>query len=163
MMESETPPQTFSPDRADDSEVSSRRISPDQQAVRGIMKTTPEGDTSAVQSPGHADPMGTNNKGPGLSGLQPGTTLESGKHILSKGVRTPAAAPRDPGAPDTMTGMLQHASVSEEHRTLMGTVVERILSAKSGLNESFMSLLRGFEVCNVISSIALLRAKCTCV
>ena len=35
----------------------------------------------------------------------------------------------------------------------MGTVVEKILSAKSGLNEAFMSLLRGFEVCDVMFSI----------
>ena len=38
---------------------------------------------------------------------------------------------------------------------MMGTVVERILSAKSGLNEAFMGLLRGFEVCNVIFLIVL--------
>ena len=42
---------------------------------------------------------------------------------------------------------------SEEHRSLMVTVVERVLSAKSGLNEAFMSLLRGFEVCDVVLSI----------
>ena len=32
----------------------------------------------------------------------------------------------------------------------MGTVFERISSAKSGLNEAFMSLLKGLEVCKVI-------------
>ena len=37
----------------------------------------------------------------------------------------------------------------------MGTVVERVLSTKSGLNEAFMSLLKGFEVCNVIFLIVL--------
>ena len=46
-------------------------------------------------------------------------------------------------------------SVLEEHRTLMGIVVERIMSAKSGLNEAFMSLLRGFEVRNVASCFVL--------
>ena len=51
--------------------------------------------------------------------------------------------------------MLRYSSVSEEHRTLMGTVVERILSAKSGLNEAFMSLLRGFEVRTIIFLIVL--------
>ena len=56
----------------------------------------------------------------------------------------------DPGVPETLTDMLQHASVSEEHRALMVTVVEKVLSAKSGLNEAFTSLLRGFEVCDVI-------------
>ena len=61
MMESETFPPLSSPNRADDFEVSSRRVSPDQQVVRGMMKTLPEGDTSVAQGPG------ANNKGPGLS------------------------------------------------------------------------------------------------
>ena len=94
--------------------------------------------------------MGTNNEGPELSGLQPKMTLGSSKRIPLKGVRTPAAASRDPEVPDTLMGALQSASISDEHRTLMGTVVGRILSAKSGLNEAFTGLLRGFEVCNVI-------------
>ena len=150
MMESETPPQASSPNRADDFEVSSRRISPGQQR---IMKTTPQGETSAAQGPGCAVLTGTNNKGPGLSGLQPETTLGSSEHIPSKGVHTSAAASRNPEAPDTLMDILQHASVSEEHHTLMGTVLERVRSAKSGLNEAFSSLLRGFEVRSVISVI----------
>ena len=32
----------------------------------------------------------------------------------------------------------------------MGTVIEKISSAKSGLNEAFMSLLKGFEVCDIM-------------
>ena len=120
-----------------------------------MMKTMPQGETSIAQGPGCAVPTGTNDKGPGLFDLQPETTLGLGKHIPSKGVHTPTAASRDPEAPDTLMDMLQHASVSEEHRTLMGTVVERILSTKTGLNEAFMGLLRGFEVRNVIFSIVL--------
>ena len=46
---------------------------------------------------------------------------------------------------------LQGASVLEEHRTFMGTVVEKVQSAKSRLDEAFTSLLTGFEVCNVMS------------
>ena len=42
--------------------------------------------------------------------------------------------------------LLEQAAISEEHRTLMGTVIERISSAESGLHETFMSLLAGFEV-----------------
>ena len=42
--------------------------------------------------------------------------------------------------------LLEQAAVSEAHRTLMGTVIERISSAESGLHEAFMSLLKGFEV-----------------
>ena len=47
-------------------------------------------------------------------------------------------------------GLLEQAAISEAHRTLMGTVVERISSAKSGLHEAFMSLLKGFEVRKVM-------------
>ena len=74
------------------------------------------------------------------------------EQVPSKDDRAPTAASGDPAAPDVLRDMLRKASVSEEQRTLMGTVVERILSAKSGLNEAFMSLLRGFEVCDVIFS-----------
>ena len=102
-----------------------------------------EGDTSAAQGPGN------NNEDPEQSGLQPYTN----KQIPLKGGRTPAAASGDPEAPYILTNMLRQASVSEEHRTLMGTVVKKVLSAKSGLNEVFTSLLRGFEACIVICAI----------
>ena len=38
----------------------------------------------------------------------------------------------------------------DEHRILMGTVIEKIQSVKSGLTEACTSLLTGFEVCDVI-------------
>ena len=98
------------------------------------MKTGPEGDTSAARDPGYTALTGTNNKSPGLSKFRGMTQTIP-----------------DPEAPDTLMDILQHASVSEEHRTLMGTVVERVRSAKSGLNEAFTSLLRGFKVRNVAS------------
>ena len=107
------------------------------------MKTQPEGDTSVAQGPW------TNNKGPEHSGLQPDTN----KRIPSKGGRTPTAASEDPEAPDILTNMLRQASISEEHHTMMGTVVEKVLSSKSRLNAAFASLLRGFEVCTVICAI----------
>ena len=47
---------------------------------------------------------------------------------------------------DALRDLLERATISEEHRTLMGTVIERISSAESGLHEAFMSLLTGFEV-----------------
>ena len=53
-------------------------------------------------------------------------------------------------APDTLLEALQGASIVEEHRILMGTVVERVQSAKSGLTEACTSLLTGFEVCDII-------------
>ena len=75
------------------------------------------------------------------------------ERIRSKGGRAATAAYGDQEAPDILTNMLRQASFSEEHRTLMGTVVEKVLSVKSGLNEAFTSLLRGFEVCTVMLSI----------
>ena len=47
---------------------------------------------------------------------------------------------------DVLRELLERAAISEEHRMLMGTVMERIPSAESGLHEAFMSLLTGFEV-----------------
>ena len=97
MMESETPPPLSPPNRADDFEVSSRRVFPDQQVVQGMMKTLPEGDTSVAQGPG------TNNEGPEQSDIQPDTN----KRIPSKGGRTPTAASGDPEVPDILTNMLR--------------------------------------------------------
>ena len=78
-------PPTSPPNRADNFEVSSRRVSPDQQVVQGMMKTLPEGDTSVAQGPG------TNNEGPEQFGIQP----DMNKQIPLKGGRTPTAASGD--------------------------------------------------------------------
>ena len=51
---------------------------------------------------------------------------------------------------DALRDLLKRATISEEHHTLMGTVMERIFSAESGLHEAFMSLLTGFEVREMI-------------
>lgn len=101
-----------------------------------------EGGASVTQG------SGIKNDGPKL--LQPETILEASKQIPSKECRTLAAVSEDPGAPEMLTDMLRQASISEEHRALMVTVVEKVLSTKRGLNEAFTRLLRGFEVCDVI-------------
>ena len=51
---------------------------------------------------------------------------------------------------DVLRELLERAAISEEHRTLMGTVMERVSSAESGLHEAFTSLLAGFEVREMI-------------
>ena len=48
--------------------------------------------------------------------------------------------------PVELQDLLKRASISEDHRILMSTVIERILSAESGLYEAVGSLLTGFEV-----------------
>ena len=51
-----------------------------------------------------------------------------------------------PKAPDNLLEVLRGASIVDEHRILMGAVIEKVQSAKSGLNEACSSLLTGFEV-----------------
>ena len=48
--------------------------------------------------------------------------------------------------PVELQDFLKRASISEDHRTLMGGVIERISSAETGLYEAVRSLLTGFEV-----------------
>ena len=57
------------------------------------------------------------------------------------------ASPAPSGArSERLRDLLGRASVSEEHRMLMSTVIGRISSAESGLYEAARSLLTGFEV-----------------
>ena len=81
-----------------------------------------EGNPSASRSPEYSAPEGSNRKSPGLSGARP----------------------------DALMNLLEQAAISETHCALMGTVVERISSDESGLHEAFMSLLKGFEVREVV-------------
>ena len=59
----------------------------------------------------------------------------------------PPATSVQPELPDTLSTALKSASIVDEHRALMGAVIEKIQSAESGLNDSCISLIRGFEVC----------------
>ena len=48
--------------------------------------------------------------------------------------------------PVELQDLLKRASISKDHRTLMGDVIERISYAKTGLYEAVGCLLTGFEV-----------------
>ena len=50
----------------------------------------------------------------------------------------------------TMGEALSSASISEEHRFLMGTVLQSIQSVDTGLKAAFNGLLTGFQVNNVM-------------
>ena len=50
------------------------------------------------------------------------------------------------GASDNPLEALRGASIVDEHRVLMGMIIERVQSAKSGLTEASSNLLAGFEV-----------------
>ena len=102
--------------------------------------------------------METEDGGHDQSGPQPNTVPEthtvpeSGKQppLKEGGASTPAAASSNPGAPNTLVEALRRASIVEEHRTLMGVVVEKVQSTRSEMDEAFTSLLTGFEVCDVM-------------
>ena len=51
---------------------------------------------------------------------------------------------------DALKDLLRQAAISEAHGTLMGMVIERISSTERGLHEAFMSLLKGFEVREIV-------------
>ena len=53
-----------------------------------------------------------------------------------------------PEASHNLLEVLRGASIDDEHRTLMSTVIEKVWFAKSGLTEACTSLLRGFEESN---------------
>ena len=48
-------------------------------------------------------------------------------------------------ASDSLLEVLRGASIDEEHRTIMSTVVKKVRSAKSGLTEACASLLTGLR------------------
>ena len=76
------------------------------------------------------------------------TAPESGEQPPSKegGVPVPLVTSVQPEAPDNLLEALRGASIVEEHRILMGTVIERVQSVKSGLTKACSGLLIGFEV-----------------
>ena len=61
----------------------------------------------------------------------------------------PPVVPVHPGAPDNLMEALRGAFVMDEHRVLMGVVIEKVQSAKSGLNEACSNLLTGFKVSDI--------------
>ena len=59
----------------------------------------------------------------------------------------PLATSVQPEVSDALLVALKSASIVDEHRALMGAVIEKIQSTGSGLNEACINLIRGFEVC----------------
>ena len=61
---------------------------------------------------------------------------------------------------EELKDLLGRASISEDHRALIGTVIERISSAESGLHEAVISLLTGFEVRKMMYLLTVLHIEC---
>ena len=101
--------------------------------------------------------MGTGAGGRVPFGPEPDTIPEiyaapesSERHSPKGGnVSVPPVTSVQPEAPDNLLEALRGASIVDEHRALMGTVIEKVQFVKSGLTEACTSLLSGFEVSNV--------------
>ena len=112
-----------------------------------MVQEEPRGDLPDSRSKGDKTPQGSK------SGFEPYTVPESST-ILDRDRRTPSkrskpsepAASVQPEAPDNLLEVLEGASIDEEHRTIMSTVIQKVQSAQSGLSEACASLLTGFEV-----------------
>ena len=131
------------PRTTDDAEVASRQA-PGQEEV---VLEEPQGNLPDSRSKGDKTPQGSK------SGLKPDTVPESSM-IPDRGRRAPSkrskssepATSVQPEVPDNLLEVLEGASIDEEHRTIMSTVIQKVQSAKSGLSEACASLLTGFEV-----------------
>ena len=144
-------PTATSPRPVDDTEVLSRRM-PEQEAM---VPETPQGKISGAGHMGDENPMDYADGSHSKSGSQPVTAPEptkvpdSGKQSLAKeGEPAVPMTSAQPEASDNLLEVLRGASIEDEHRTLMGTVIEKVRFAKSGLTEACTSLLTGFEVSN---------------
>ena len=157
-MDSGTPPMASSPKHVDDTEVSSTRA-PGQRGTGETVKEAPEGQTSAAGNTGKKAPMDINGGGYLEFVPQPdtvpktNTAPESGRQppLTEGGAPVPPATSAQAEVPDTLSAALKSASIIDEHRALMGAVIEKIQSAKSGLNEACISLITGYEVCCEVS------------
>ena len=69
-----------------------------------------------------------------------------GQPLVKEGEPSVPSNSAMPEASDRLLEVLHGASIDEEHRTLMSAVIQKVLSAKSGLTEACTSLLTGFEV-----------------
>ena len=153
-MASESSPAAHSPTAKGDNEVLSQRTFPGQGEVQEAVRVAHEGETSIAEHLGERVPMETGDGGRVQFGPQPNTdlethtALESGEQPPSRegGVPVLPATSVQPEAPDNLLEALRGASIVEEHRILMGTVIEMVQSVKSGLTEARGSLLTGFEV-----------------
>ena len=164
-MASESPPAAYSPTAKGDTEVLSRRTFPGQGGSQEAIRVALEGETSAAGHMGEQSPMETGDGGHAQSNTMPETYTdpEFGQQPPSKegGVPIPPVTSVQPGAPDNLLEALRGASIVEEHHILMGTVIERVQSVKSGLTgtvieryqsvksgltEACSGLLTGFEV-----------------
>ena len=149
-----SPPPAHSISPKGDDEAVSKKTFPGRGEVPEIIGVTPQDDSSNTGHMGEKAPMGIGDGARVPFSPQPDTIPEiymapgsSERHSPPRGgVPVPPVTSVQPEAPDNLLEALRGASIVDEHRALMGTVIEKVQSAKSGLSEACSSLLTGFEV-----------------
>ena len=113
----------------------------------------PQGGVPDVGLAGFKVPADRVDESRGKPDSQPNTVPEpsvvpdsGGQPLIREGGPSVSRTSVAPEAPDCLLEALRGASLDEEHRTLMSMVIQKVLSAKSGLTEACTSLLTGFEV-----------------
>ena len=141
-------PTASSPRPTDDAEVLSQRGLNQGE----IVPEAPQGDTPGAGCTRGKTPLGP-NAGGSKSGPKPNTAPKP--PVVPDSVRQPLAKGGKPSVPmasvhpeasDNLLEVLRGASIDEEHRTIMSTVIQKVQLVKSGLTEACSSLLTGFEV-----------------
>ena len=144
-------PTATSPRPADDTEVLSQRL-PERGEVD---LEAPQGGIPNVGQAGFKVPADRVGESRSKPDSQPNTVLEppvvpdsGGQPLVKEGEPSVPRTSATPEASDCLLEALRATSMDEEHRTLMSAVIQKVLSAKSGLTEACTSLLTGFEVSN---------------
>ena len=153
-----SPPPAHSISPKGDDEVASKKTFPGWWEIPETIGVTPQDGSSAAGHTGEKVPTGTGDGAQVPFGPQPDAIPEiytapgsSERHSLRGGsVPVPPVTSVQPEAPDRLLEALRGASIVDEHRVLMDTVIEKVQFTKSGLTEACTSLLTGFEVSNVI-------------
>ena len=144
-------PTATSPHPADDTKVWPQRVSEQGE----VDLETSQGGIPDAGHKGSKIPADYADESRSKSGSQPDTVPEPSM-VLDSG-RRPLAREGEPSVPmtsvtpeasDSLLEVLRDASMDDEHRTLMSAVIQKVLSAKSGLTEACTSLVTGFEVSN---------------
>ena len=147
------PPSHYVSPKGDD-EVVSPKTFPDRGELPEIIGVAPPDDSSVAGHMGEKALMETRERARVPFGPQPDTIPEiytasgvSERHSPQGGsVPVPPVTSVQPEAPDNLLEALLGASIVDEHRVLMDTVIEKVQFAKSGLTEAYTSLLTCFEV-----------------
>ena len=142
-------PTATTPRPVDDTEVLSQRL----PTMAEVALEAPQCGVPGVGLAGFKVRTDRVDESHGKPGSQSNTVPEpptvpdlGGQPLVREGEPSVPGTSFMPEASDSLVEALRGASMDDEHRTLMSAVIQKVLSAKSGLTEACTSLLTGFEV-----------------